>query len=78
MNSVVMIAFHYSQVIICFYTHIYITCRHEVAEAAGVVTYSFGMEGEDKHMVLFKKVIIFADLDYICSNLPLKCGGCVG
>ena len=29
---------------------------HEVAEAAQLISYSFGVEDVDKHLVLFKKV----------------------
>ena len=34
----------------------YSSPRHEVAEAAGLISHSFGVEDVDKHIVLFKKV----------------------
>ena len=37
-------------------------CRHEVAEAAGVISQSFGVDEVDRHNILFKKVL--AELYY--------------
>ena len=31
---------------------------HDVAEIAGITSYSFGDEGINKHIILFKKVVI--------------------
>ena len=32
-----------------------VPCRHEVAEVAGLLSFSFGTEGQDRHTVLFRK-----------------------
>ena len=37
---------------------LYVKHRHEIAEAAGLISQAFGTEEVDRHIVLFKKVIV--------------------
>jgi len=35
----------------------FITFSHDVAEIAGLISHSFGTEGVDKYLILYKKVM---------------------
>lgn len=37
-----------------------LSCRHEVAETAGLISHSFGVDDDDKYIILFKKVHSYA------------------
>lgn len=43
-------------IMIHYVIRVYASSRHEVAEAAGLISHSFGVEDVDKYIMLFKKV----------------------
>lgn len=43
-------------VAVCFTFLVGCLCSHELAETAGLLAYSFGVEEVDRHIMVFKKV----------------------